>query len=244
MGDTQFASLLNEVNTISSKLDVATLKQMRITRNKIQHNGILPSKSMADRFFKAAEKMFENLTKEYLEINWQDISLAGLIENKNISNACKKSEELFHEGKYLDASKYLIMSFEVCKMARQASQFGSNMLAKQVDAKILIDEFQRLRPLFEYIDKINEEIEIFKLDLDYIKWRDYRLLLGTLNPFKILYEDANFNKDLKINKEMALFQKETSDDEVLDWYNNNFSFVIESIIRWESAGKESGYAFL
>lgn len=125
MKNPSFLSLLNEIKIISSKLDVNTLKQMHIVRNKIQHNGILPSKSMADRFFKSAENMFENLTKEHLDLNWSDISLANLIQNKKISNMCKKAEQLFNEGKHLDASTCLIMSFEVCKLARQFNQFGS-----------------------------------------------------------------------------------------------------------------------
>lgn len=242
MKNTQFLPLLNEIKIISSELDVNTLKQMHIVRNKIQHNGILSSKSMADRFFKSAENMFENLSKEHLDINWNDISLANLIQNKKMSKMCRTAEQLFNQSDNLNAVKYLIMTFEVCKSKRQLSQFGSNMMTKQVSAKVFSDELPKIKPLFEYIDKINEETEIFKLGIDYMRWREYRLLLGIFSPFEMLYDDHDFKKEFKINKKMILFDQKTPSDQIVNWFQQNFSFVVESIIKWESDAQESSFA--
>lgn len=39
-----------------------------------------------------------------------------------------------------------------------------------------------MEPLFKYIDKIEQEIEVLKLGLEYTQWKGYRFALGNMNP--------------------------------------------------------------
>ena len=101
--------------------------------------------------------------------------------------------------------------------------------------------------LLEYINKIYHDLEIIKMGIDYKKWRDYRLVLGTIDPnhtfdYPILKSNISSLETIKTEttqNELSNVQKEKMpiedllDEEIKVWLDKVMPFALECILQWE-----------
>jgi hypothetical protein len=169
-----------------SPLKLPSLKEMHTVRNKIQHNGIIPHETVIERYRNLTLETLEYLSKQIFGKDWKDISLAELIQDSFIRDNYLLAENLFNEGMYADSAYYLVTAFENAKQNEQFSIHGSGMLSAMGGARIAADnsEDQGLKSIYQYAEKINEEVEVLKLRLDYKAYIKYRSMFGTTNPFE------------------------------------------------------------
>jgi len=197
-----FGDLVNEVNTtlqsLSLSVDTSMLNQMHKARNNVQHNGILLSTEQVSGYFASIQKLFFELSDRCFGIKWNDVSLALLIQDNEASADYREVERLINEKNFKQATKRLILLFERSIQLRQADQYGSNITQARSSAEKSSKKDQRA--LYDYTYKIEQELEVKKLDLDYKRWRDYRFILNNLDPFAAFVKISSSEfQNLKMN---------------------------------------------
>ena len=225
-----FPEVLTEVTKQVPGLNLPGIREIHKTRNAIQHSGLLIAKSQAGRYFSLTKQLLNSTCKSIFNINWNQVSLSSLIIDDDVRKLYHSAEQSFVSKKYKESSKFLIMAFETAKRLRQQSQVGSMITFTRITAELTELE-KKDSKLFEYAEKIEQELEVLKLSLDYSKWLGYRRELGNVNPIDFLY---NSDKNSLINEEkMGLF---TEDNETVRlWTIRNLDFVLETILMWESS---------
>lgn len=231
-----FRDITNEVSNHLFEFEKSSINELHVIRNNIQHSGLMIAESQANRYFDTVQKMFDSSSKIIFDVDWNFVSLSILIEDKNIAKFVQQAEKSFAENDFVTSAKYLIMAFESAKFMRQISQFGSGISIADSNAYSSLTKHPVLKPLYEYIEKIDEELEILKMGLEYNHWKGYRHELDDLNPKNYLY-DYDEKKELDIEK-IPLFKEDANVIE--NWVRRNFSFVIETILMWENSMDAAG----
>lgn len=212
-------------------------------RNAVQHSGILLDKNQAAQFFVTAEKLV-GLSSVLFNVAWNDVSMSLLIEHPKISQLYREAELAFVKGNYQEAANKTIISFELAKKNRQANQFGSGLsLYKYPLPLFKFSEMEKSTPKFEehslYLDALYAEVEVLKLGLDYKRWRDYRMALGTLDPDKHFTEPLfpdNNSKTLPLDPEAQAGEKvllTATHEELKQWLEYVMPFALQSILQWQ-----------
>ncbi len=226
-----FRDITNEISNHLPKFEKSSINELHGIRNNIQHSGLMIAESQASRYFDTVQNMFNSSSKIIFDIDWNFVSLSILIEDKDIAKFVQQSETSFAENDFTTSAKYLIMAFESAKFVRQISQFGSGIFMADSNAHSSLTKHPVLKPLYEYIEKIDEELEILKMGLEYNHWKGYRHELDDLNPKNSLY-DYKSDNELDITK-IPLFKEESNIIE--NWVRRNVSFVVETILMWQNS---------
>lgn len=237
------------------------LVQLHLTRNNIQHNGIVPSISSVEKMKVTTQLVLANVVETEFGVSWDKISLAVLIEDPIVRELYVKAEEDFHAIKHSEAALNLVAAFEFMKAKETDRRYGSGILMRRWAANKINEESQvgEVRQLASYALAIEKEVEILKLGLDYKSYQKYRDCFG-IEPldspaFSLVETDAR--KILEIVREKyglkTCFDKiaedasESSDNErtteeltkmgrdlLKEWLAFAFEFVIDNVLRWQS----------
>lgn len=225
-----FGDLLDELKKHVKNFDINSIRELHSVRNNIQHSSLLIAESQARRYHPIAEKMFQELCTSVFKIDWKFISLSMLIEDAQVRNLLQTAEKYFGNTEYKKTAKYIIMAFEVAKVFRQFGQAGSGITISRIESEEILQSKKGGPEILEYTQKIEQELEVLKLGLDYSQWLGYRRDLGNVNPLESLYDDVD--KDLD-EESISLFQNDDGDIEL--WVRKNLPFVRDSILRWQDS---------
>jgi hypothetical protein len=225
-----FQNLFNEVQKYTGKLDLSFVKEMHEARNLIQHSGIMISQTHATRYLTQAEEILPKISRETLGIDWEDISLAMLIEDEQVAEYYREGERLYKQRDFKNAALKIIEAFETAKVKRQAGQSGSLVF---FDAMLARNAANRSKSptassIINYIDKVYSEVEVLKMGLDYKEWREYRLPLGSLNPYEDILKKLR-NATPKDKPSLLTM----TNDEIRTWLTRVTPFIIRSILYWQ-----------
>ena len=246
-------------------VDKNILLQMHISRNNIQHQGILTDRNQAMSYFSAVESFYKE-SSAIFQIEWEKISLSSLIRNHKIRSLYHQAEIYLNKGMFKKAANRFIISFEIAKGQKQNNLFGSGITFKRLEAwkdESHLDQISRAT--LEYVDSIHAEVECLKLSMDYSEWREYRLPLGHLDPNEIFefryfdekieeFTNEEWEKHLTSIEEFETYIKEypliTSAEPEIDfeipllkfndieleiWLNKVTPFIINPILSWENS---------
>lgn len=232
-----FREVTKEVNAILSNFELSSINELHDIRNNIQHKGILIAESQAQRYFGVAERVFTSSCNSMFGIDWNFVSLSVLIKEKTVADYILNAENFYAKGDFRACAPYMIMAFEVSKGMRQISQFGSLITMDRSNANSVIIQYPAFKSLFDYIDKIDQELEILKMGVEYNQWKGYRQELNDLNPRNSLFSTGQI---LDINR-FPLFNE--SDKDIESWVRLNFPFIVETILKWEDSFERTGKLF-
>jgi hypothetical protein len=232
-----FSSLLivfkNKVAEIHADFDLSLfheveIKNMHRARNNVQHHGIVPSIDDVERYRTVTYEVLSNLSRSILGIEFEEISLSGMIKDELVRTLYKKAEQAYFSANYEEALICIASAFEKAKSVEQSNIHGSGLMwavfgQQQVDA---------------VTTKLIEEVEILKLRLDYKKYQKYRDIFNhTLEPFTSLSSYEIDSLIIEIGKLTASsvpswrrLPKEQLKKETIFC----LAFVIDSILRWET----------
>lgn len=227
----QFYDIVNEVKKFAGDFDINSIKELHKVRNRVQHDGILIAKSQADRYYLVTNKLFHEFSENIFGIPWNTISLSLLIQEPNIARLCQNGENFLQKEDFANAAKSFIMAFELAKINRQSNQFGSGILFSKLSA--IMSGNESIQNLYNYVDSVQDELEVLKLGLDYMKWREYRFPLGSLKPSETLYSDETVSAPFQTIDNMTLFS--FGDGEIKSWLINVLPFIYESILYWQDS---------
>lgn len=165
----KFYGILEEKET---GISTGEIKSLHSARNKVQHEGIVPSMGNVKEYRNITEKVLEKGFSKIFGIDFFDVSLGLLIENEMVKELYRRGEQKYYEGNFRESIVYLVSAFEKAKTKEQAKLHGSGLdlalMGKLGD-----------KTLEKVIRTIAEELEVLKLRLDYKKFQKYRELFPT-----------------------------------------------------------------
>lgn len=235
-GDEDFPMILNKVIQTEELNGLREYHMQLITlrkvRNSFQHQGIIPDlNTILNDYRLLTELALKLISMNYFLIKWEDVSLSLLIKSEWIRKIYGKAEAAFTEGDYAAAAAYLIYTFELVKSIARLQIFGSGLTSHRVAVK---EKFKD-NPLADYLFTLDEEVEVFKLGLNYLDLRNYFDLAQEVGIDSILYEFKNKEENVVIN-EFKLKLAEAKDDNILkQWYIHARDPILRFVIRMEAS---------
>jgi hypothetical protein len=89
------------------------MERLNKTRVGFKHHGIIPNSAVAREFVTNSKAFCEDVSKTYLDLDFDSLSLADLIENPKARNLLKQSQEEFTRGEKDEAFGSLRKSFDI-----------------------------------------------------------------------------------------------------------------------------------
>ena len=169
-----FPELVNAVASISGLEEIGTLRPSLLSlhhaRNGFQHNGIVPDVSgVTGEYQPLTVKVMQIVSLSRFGISWDKISMSLLIKNVEIRTLFQNAESAFSAKDWVKCASYLIYTFESMKQVAQSRIYGSGITLYRVkSSRSAMDQDTRA-----YVSILDQEIETFKLGLDYLDLRNY-----------------------------------------------------------------------
>jgi hypothetical protein len=169
-----FPELVNAAATIPNLEEIGLLRPSLLSlhraRNGFQHNGIVPDiSSVTGEYQPLTVRVMSIVSTKRFGIEWSRVSISLLIKNSEIRSLYQKAESAFSSKDWIKCASYLIYTFESMKQAAQSRIYGSGIsVFRLTSAKTAMDPGTRA-----YVSTLDQEIETFKLGLDYLDLRNY-----------------------------------------------------------------------
>jgi len=210
-----------------------SLMGLHAARNGFQHQGIIPDlNSVLNQFKPLAETFLQAVSKQKIGIDWANVSLSLLIRNEEIAAIIKKSEQAFSTCNYVAASAYLVYAFELTKAFAKLYIFGSGLST----ARKGLEKYRKDDPLIKYVTTLDEEIETFKLGLNYKDYRYYLDVAQFAGVKGILDElpSSNEGKTVKEIMEKLGSVSMLTNNLLKEWCICVNDFILKFILQTES----------
>lgn len=193
-----FPELVNAVASISGLEEIGKLRPSLLSlhaRNGFQHNGIVPDVSgVTGEYQPLTVKVMKTVSLNRFGISWDKISMSLLIKNVEIRTLFQKAESAFSAKDWVKCASYLIYTFESMKQVAQARIYGSGItLYRLKSSGSAMDQDTRA-----YVSVLDQEIETFKLGLDYLDLRNYLDVAQNVGIQSILDDFAPAEEDILI----------------------------------------------
>lgn len=231
--------LINLENKIALPLKSEILA-LHYLRNGAQHKGIIPSKEDVERNQGYTREFLTRLTKDFFELDFEQVSMAILVRDQQASNFLSEAEQLLARGKIRESMSASLNAFLGAMKSEQKTISGSGFLFpytlleskfKEYERKLELEGLQGLtkKNVDDFVEKgmfmvLGEEIEVLKLRMDYKKYRKFVDLFPGLS----LLGD---NIEIVPKKESC-----TTEDAIFA-----LAFCLETVLRWEMI-QRSGYS--
>lgn len=236
-----FPTLLDKVLQIKELNELKNYKLALLVlhraRNGFQHDGIIPDLNTVLREYKPlTEHILKSISKQKLGYRWEEISLSLLIRDKTINKLYRKAEDSFQKGDYVTATAYLIYTFEVVKSIARMYIFGSGLSSSRDNMKKRYKDH-----IVRYLTTLDEEVEAFKLGLNYLDLRNYLDVASCTGINSILYAiPYNTKEEMVINEFKQKLEKTIEDTDLLKkWCVNIRDPILKFIIRTEANWRTS-----
>jgi hypothetical protein len=173
-GRIYFPDLVNEMNAIPGLEDVSKLKPSLLSlhqaRNGFQHNGVIPDISgVLGEYLPLADRVMRIISQNSFGIAWDDVSTSLLIKNEQIRSLYHNAERAFSQKDWALCASFLIYTFEAMKAVAQQRIYGSGIsLFRLGSSKPHADQ-----ATWDYVSTLDQELETFKLGIEYLDLRNY-----------------------------------------------------------------------
>jgi len=235
--DPNFPMLLENVLQTEKLKDLKSYKVslmgLHAARNGFQHQGIIPDiNSVTSQYKPLAETFLQTISQQKLGIDWASVSLSLLIRNEEIAGLIKKSERAFAICDYVTAAAYLIYAFESTKALAKLYIFGSGLSSAREGVK----KYRKNEPLVRYITTLDEEIETFKLGLNYKDFRYYLDVAQIAGLTSVLDELPSAKEEEAITEIIQKLRSVSilTDALLKEWCICVNDFILRFILRTES----------
>lgn len=225
-------------------LKIREIKNLHLVRNNIQHLGTIPAAEEVDRFRSLAENIISSVTSNLFKVQFSELSMGALVKDRRVRELYTRADEVFSSGDYAEAIIFCVAAFETARNMEQGRIYGSDFTFYRWAAQASAGASSAMKEVFEYIDKLAEEVEVMKLRLDYKKYQKYREISTKLQPFLKIASKSTSIKDILSKTRKILRDVNKVQQSVLKAYARFcLSFAIESILRWESVPRRAWYEF-
>lgn len=166
-----------------------SIERLNILRNKLKHNGILPSRVEIETSRVNTTDFLVQNTKVQFDLEFNDISLAKLVNNKASRFYLSVAERDLIEGKYDLAIKAIVIGYSYLVREYEASKkdllFSSRLtyglnISRDINPFWDKDISQHLRNFVTQVNQnmeiIQENLRILSLGIDPIKYQKFKLI--------------------------------------------------------------------
>jgi hypothetical protein len=241
--DPKFPELLDCVLNIENLADLKKQKLSLLTlhraRNGFQHQGMIPDLNTVQSEYKPlAEQTLNEVSSREFGLEWKDVSLSLLIGDETVRMLYKKAEESFKKADFNAAVAYLIYAFEVTKQIAKLKIFGTGLSSLRLKIK---SASGKDKVIVDYLTALDEEIEVFKLGLNYMDLRNYLDMAQIVGIGSVLHEmPINLTEEIVITNFKKKLQEMFVDDNPLkEWYLKMSDAILKFIIRSEANSRFS-----
>ncbi len=232
--------LEKEGKKASKTINPIEIKDLHKARNAVQHQGHLPSRGDVERYLMVTETVLGNICREVFSMSLADISLGQLIKNQSVQTEYLKADAAFAKGKFLDCMISCACAFDSAMRREQSSLYGSAILADRFLVKGEAGE-----KLLQYIEKLDQEVEVLKLRLDYKAYQKFREILasevGVAQPFSTIDDFRKMESELHARISSSAMSKE---EELRPRARFCLDFTVDSILRWETLERKTWFDLL
>ena len=217
-----------------------SLLRLHNARNAFQHDGIIPNlDSVLHEYIPLAEDTLGVVSKE-LGLLWQEVSLSLLIRDEKTKGLFEKAEKAFEKKDYLTATAYSVYTFEHVKDESRNRISGSGIAFN----RFLVAFGATDKTVITYLTKLDEEIETFKLGLDYVDLRNYLDMARFVGIDSILCQFPTGKKDVIIDTYREKLKNELNNnvltpDSLRNWYIKMKIPILKFALRTERAWRLS-----
>ena len=207
-----------------------SMRRLNKARVSLKHHGNLPSKLDIGDFRTLTNVFFQENTKNIFDIDFDSISMIGLINNQRVKDLLQKAEQEFKEGKLQNCGENLSLAFIVLMEDYEESKKEQDYASSPFDfgdgsryQNSFFMNIDRNDPLRNFIDStvysmnsLRLAVKILSFGIDYKKYA----------KFSILVPELSFNI---AGKPMVLsnIRNNFSEDDFEYCYN----FIIESALK-------------
>ena len=239
-----FPELVNAAATIPKLEEIGRLRpsllSLHLARNGFQHNGIVPDVSgVTGEYQPLTLRVMKVVSQKRFGIEWDQISLSLLIKNTEIRTLYQKAESAFVSGDWTKCASYLIYTFESMKQVAQTRIYGSGVtLYRMKSAESANDPDTRA-----YVSVLDQEIETFKLGLDYLDLRNYLDVAQTVGIHTILDVITLTEEEALIGTFVSVLQGSYSEEGVnflREWCGRMRGPILRFILKTEADERFSG----
>jgi hypothetical protein len=218
-----------------------SLLRLHNARNAFQHDGIIPNlDSVLHEYIPLAEDTFGVVSKE-LGLPWEEVSLSLLIRDQKTKELFERAEKAFEKKDYLTATAYLVYAFEHVKADSRNRIYGSGIAL----SRFSVQSGATSQAVIAYLTKLDEEIETFKLGLDYVDLRNYLDMARLVGIDSILCQFPIGEKEVVINAYREKLKNELkknnmlTQDSLRNWYVKMRIPILKFALRTERAWRLS-----
>ena len=217
-----------------------SLLSLHLARNGFQHNGIVPDVSgVTGEYQPLTLRVMKVVSQKRFGIEWDQISLSLLIKNTESRTLDQKAESAFVSGDWTNCASYLIYTFESMKQVAQTRIYGSGVtLYRMKSAESANDPDTRA-----YVSVLDQEIETFKLGLDYLDLRNYLDVAQTVGIHTILDVITLTEEEALIGTFVSVLQGSYSEEGVnflREWCGRMRGPILRFILKTEADERFSG----
>lgn len=181
-----FHQIINEIDKAGPvKLTYrSALNQLNKARVNFKHLGMAPRDEDARKFRADLEGFFPSALKDFLDIDYERISLVSLIQHTRTRNWMEKAEQALSDGKYTDCVVNSAVGMQLCLRARKRGRTRSK-LQKAADFRMDRSTIDIASAMKEFAKAADEQFGEIHQHLDLIghgvAYGDYQRFL-TLVP--------------------------------------------------------------
>ncbi len=202
--------------------------ELRRIRNQVQHAGIIPSHEAVLRYKDYVEKFLKRTVKENFNVEFDEVSMAVLIENENIRRRIIRAEKEFSNGNYkkcinMMADVLIDTVFDFCDIYTLAGMLtayfgGYDKLREVLDEKYP-EKYKENEMIYNLANDLREALHELGMASTTMQFLDeYRA--DFLKLMDIISNNLN-NIDEYTLRELARFA---------------IGFVTEVILKWQGEG--------
>lgn len=222
-----------------------SLIELHRARNGIQHSGIIPDVSIAERYKTITETTLSILAKYVFSMEWAQISVGLLVKNNVLRELYSLAEAEYEKCNYTEAAFALLATFELGKLFEQSRIWGSGISWKR---ETIAKDTHSPKSIIEYTKAIEDEVEILKLGLDYKSYMRYKEISPSIiGPFKHPFGSKHIGELQEASEVLSIVKQELGDKLVYDqhdtklqeWVMFALTFVVENLLHWEMVSRPS-----
>jgi hypothetical protein len=241
--DPRFPELLVCVLNIKSLAELRkcrlSLLRLHRARNGLQHHGLIPDlNTILSEYMPLTEQTLNEVSSREFGLEWKNVSLSLLIRDETVKTLYRKAEESFKGEDFVTAVAYLIYAFEVTKTIAKLKIFGAGLSYHRLKIKGMSGKD---KVFADYLTTLDEEIEAFKLGLNYMDLRNYLDMAQNVGIRSVLYEiPMNKTEELVIADFRTRLQEASVDHNPLkEWQVKMRDAILKFIIRSEANSRFS-----
>lgn len=216
--------IINQKLSGNQLLHKAPMIRLNKARVNLKHHGQLINKSDIEAFRVNSKNFFEDNTPIVFGIDFSEISLIDLIENDEVKQILKDTQDFFKNRQYKEALERLAIAFYVLisDYEKSKTRYGKSPFLIGESSRFILtpDLTSDYREIAKSLKEIQEIIKMLCLDIDCRKYAKFRLLTPIIFRGKEIYDKYSTFwvsvKERKFNEEQVEFC---------------FDFIIESALK-------------